>query len=75
MAKPSPSDQALRLHQSTPVADLHIDILLTNNLLGYDLMKRHRHPLPFSPLIYQADIPRLQDAGIAIAGLGLVTAP
>jgi membrane dipeptidase len=75
MTKPKPSDQALRLHHSTPVADLHLDILLTNHLLRYDIMKRHRHPLPFSPLVYQADIPRLQDAGVAIAGLGLVTAP
>lgn len=75
MAGKTPSEKALALHRQTPVADLHVDILLTNHLFGYDIMKRHTNHIPFSPLVNQADIPRLHEAGVRIAGLGLVTAP
>lgn len=72
---PAPSDRARALHSAVPVADLHIDMLLTHYLFGYDIMKRHKNLIPFSPLVNQADIPRLKEAGVAIAGVGLVCNP
>ena len=70
-----PSEKALALHRETPVADLHMDTLLTNYLFGYDVTKRHSNPVPLSPLVNHTDLPRLKEAGIGIAGLGLVTSP
>ena len=72
---PPPSARALRLHRETPVADLHVDCLLTHRLFGYDVGKRHRPRLPLSPFVNHYDIPRAQDAGVQIWGLGLVCAP
>ncbi len=72
----SPSlERARELHRSSVVADLHIDILLTHDLLGYDIAKRHRNVVPRAPLVWQADLPRFRDAGIDIQGLGLVCSP
>ena len=73
--KRKPSQQALDIHAETPVADLHIDMLLTNFLFGYDLEKRHKNKIPYSPLVNHTDFPRLKDVGVRIAGLGLVCAP
>ncbi len=67
--------RALALHRKHVVADLHVDTLLAHDLLGYDMTKRHRCPLPFSPLVGHADIPRARDAGLSIWGLGLVCSP
>ena len=70
-----PSEKSLKIHKETPVADLHIDMLLTNHLFGYDLEKRHENRIPYSPLVNHADFPRLKEAGFSIAGLGLVCTP
>lgn len=67
--------KALELHKKYPVADLHIDFLLTNYLFGYDITKRHTNDIPFSPFINHTDIPRLRDAGVSIVGVGLVSTP
>ncbi len=67
--------RALELHQKYPVADLHIDFLLTNYLFGYDISKRHGNYFPFSPFVYHADIPRLKEANVRIVGAGLVCTP
>ncbi len=72
---PVPSARALRLHRETPVADLHVDSLLSHHLLGYDLTKRHRPWAPRSPLFGHYDLPRAQDGGVQIWGLGLVANP
>lgn len=72
---PTPSYRALKLHRETPVADLHCDTLLAHYLFGYDALRRHTPWVPFSPLFNQCDLPRIQDGGIRIWGLGLVTSP
>ncbi|MCZ7583096.1 MAG: dipeptidase [Deltaproteobacteria bacterium] len=65
--------RARALHASSVVADLHIDTLLSHELFGYDMTRRHRNRVPFSPLVWQADIPRAHDAKLDIWGMGLVT--
>jgi membrane dipeptidase len=72
---PAPSERALRLHRETPVADLHVDCLLTHQLFGYDLTRRHRAWIPRSPFIGHYDLPRARDGGVQIWGLGLVAYP
>lgn len=67
------SKEARQLHYSSFVADLHTDTLLWDSILGYNLLKRHTNPLPCSPLIYHADIPRMKEGGISLQALGLVT--
>ncbi|MBZ0272503.1 dipeptidase [bacterium] len=69
----TPQAQAARLHKSGVVADLHVDTLLSHELVGYDMTRRHRNRVPRSPFFFQADIPRVNDACVDIWGLGLVT--
>ena len=72
---PTPSYRALRLHRETPVADLHCDTLSAHVLFGFDALRRHTPWMPFSPFINQCDLPRIQDGGIGIWGLGLIASP
>ena len=72
---PAPSARAWRLHRETPVADLHVDCLLTHALFGTDLARRHRHPAPLSPFVGHYDLPRAKESGVQIWGLGLVAPP
>lgn len=69
------SNEARALHDDCLVVDLHCDTLLSQRLYGYDPTKRHKNHLPFSPLTYQADIPRLQDGGVGAVALGIVVNP
>lgn len=75
MTKSSFLNQAIALHDETPVADLHIDFLLTNYLFRYNIMKKHKNPIPYSPMVNHTDIPRLKKAGVAVVGAGLVCSP
>ncbi|HPM75470.1 MAG TPA: membrane dipeptidase [bacterium] len=72
---PTPSYRALRLHRETPVADLHCDTLSAHVLFGFDALRRHTPWVPFSPFVNQCDLPRIQDGGIGIWGLGLIASP
>ena len=69
------SDEARALHDDCLVVDLHCDTLLSQRLYGYDPTKRHKNLLPYSPLTYQADIPRLQEGGVGAVALGIVVNP
>jgi membrane dipeptidase len=69
------SDEARALHDDCLVVDLHCDTLLSQRLYGYDPTKRHKNRLPYSPLTYQADIPRMLEGGIGAVALGIVVNP
>lgn len=63
------------MHHSAHVIDLHVDSLLVTRLTGYDVRRRHRNPLPRSPFIHHADIPRLREGGASAVGFGVVVNP
>jgi membrane dipeptidase len=67
--------EARELHDRSLVVDLHVDTLLIHHLFGYDMTRRHRHPLPRSPFFYQADLPRMREGGVDVVGFGLVLNP
>jgi len=69
------SQEARELHARALVVDMHHDTLLVHKLTGYDMTRRHRNPLPFSPLIWNSDLPRLLDGGVDVVGFGLVLSP
>ncbi len=60
--------EAKKLHQQSIVIDLHADTLFLVFKFGYNLRKRHRNPLPLSPLFYHVDIPRMREGGINAIG-------
>ena len=68
-------DEALALHHSGPVVDLHADPLLWSRLAGYDLLRRHRNRLPRSPFWSHSDLPRWREAGVDLVLTGIVTFP
>ncbi|MDP8256972.1 MAG: membrane dipeptidase [Candidatus Alcyoniella australis] len=68
------SDRAAQIHARALVADLHVDSGVVHNLVGYDITKRHS-PFPYSPLVWQADIPRMIEGGVNCVGFGIVTNP
>jgi membrane dipeptidase len=68
--------QAVRdFHRESLVFDLHVDTLLWQRTLGYDLARRHRPPLPFAAFLGHMDLPRAADGGLDGAVLGLVVSP
>lgn len=69
------SQEAKDLHESSLVVDMHIDSLYVSRYTGIDLTKRHRNPLPYAPLAFHADLPRLIEGGIKAVGFGLVVNP
>jgi len=69
------SREAKDLHKRSLVVDLHVDSLYVARYTGIDLTKRHRNPLPYAPLMFHADIPRLIEGGIKAVGWGLVVNP
>ncbi len=73
--QPPVSQEAEALHRDCLVVDLHCDTMLSQALVGLDPMKRHKHPLPLSPLMLHADLPRLQEGGIGCVALGVVVNP
>jgi len=66
---------ARALHKESLVIDLHVDSFLWVRLFGYDLGVRHENRLPFSPLGWHADVPRLHEGGIGAVGFGIVVNP
>ena len=71
----APSQEARALHKQAFVIDLHVDTLLTRRLFRYDLARRHRPRVPYSPLFNHADLPRMIQGGIDGVGLGIVLSP
>ena len=75
MARFTVSREARELHEKAIVADLHVDTLLIHYLFGYDMTRRHANPLPGSPFLCQADLPRMREGGVDVVGFGLVLNP
>ena len=70
------SKTALDLHASAFVVDLHCDLLFSNRFLRRNWGRRHnRNPLPYAPLMGHVDLPRLQEGGVDLMCLGIVTNP
>ena len=70
------SEEALAVHHSALIVDLHCDLLLTRYFLGWDLAKRHRpNPLPGAPLMGHCDLPRLREGNVGAIAFGVVTNP
>ena len=69
------SAEARALHGDAFVADLHVDSFLVARQFGYDFLKRHRPPFPFGAFIGHADLPRMIEGGVDLAGFGVVTSP
>ncbi len=75
MAKFTVSLEARQIHDASLVVDMHVDTLAVSSWIGYDMARRHRNRLPGSPLIYQADLPRMREGGVDVVGFGLIAAP
>jgi membrane dipeptidase len=71
----APSDAALELHRQSSVFDLHVDTLLWQRVLGYDITARHEPWLPFAAFLGHMDLPRAAEGGLDGAVLGLVVSP
>ena len=69
------SGEALELHRSSLVVDLHTDSLLAARLMGRDLSKRHKAPAGMRPWMLHADVPRMKEGGLGAVCLGIVTQP
>jgi membrane dipeptidase len=69
------SAEARAIHDSALIIDLHCDLLLTDFFTRLNWGRRHRNPLPMSPLMGHCDIPRLKEGNIGALALGLVTNP
>jgi len=69
------SARAGAVHRSGPNIDLHLDTLLWERLLGYDLSKRHRNWFPRSPFGFHSDLPRMLEGGMSGAFFGLHSWP
>lgn len=68
-------DEAWALHKESLVIDLHVDSFLWTRLFGYNVGVRHENRLPFSPLGWHADLPRLRQGGVGAVGFGIVVNP
>lgn len=69
-----PAD-VLAFHRESAVFDLHIDTLLWQRFLGYDLTAAHESLLPFSAFAWHMDLPRARQGGLDGAVLGIVVTP
>ena len=56
--------EAVELHASGDLIDLHIDTFIWTRLIGYDLTRRHGRGLLGARGYSQADLPRLVEAGV-----------
>jgi membrane dipeptidase len=72
---PAVPDEVAALHRESVVFDLHIDTLLWERFLGYDMSEHHRPLLPGSAFAWQMDLPRAREAGLDGAVLGIVVTP
>lgn len=69
------SDAACELYLASQVIDLHIDTFIWQRLFGYDLRKRHGTGPLGARFFGQADLPRVQEAGLAGAVWIITTNP
>lgn len=67
--------EALAIQRRVGIIDLHLDCILQRRLFGYDMRKRHRAGWPGMHFIWQADLPRLRDAGYCGAVMGMHAMP
>lgn len=67
------SEQAYNLNKESFVADGHNDILLWMDLLGYDLLKKHKARIPYSPIFNHVDVPRMIEGGMSLQAFAIVT--
>ncbi len=68
-------DEARALHDRHPAIDLHADTLMWSRWFGYDLLARHRPPLPLNALAGHVDLPRMREGGVGAQFFGLVSLP
>jgi membrane dipeptidase len=66
--------EALALHQSATVVDLHAD---TPKLMarGYEVAKRHDPPWPVTNYAGHVDLPRMREGGLTAQWFGMWTSP
>lgn len=64
-------EEALALHQRVGLIDLHVDSILQQRLFRYDVRQRHRAGVSGQPLIWHADVPRMQDVHYGGACMGI----
>lgn len=67
--------EVLAFHRESSVFDLHIDTLLWQRFLAYDMAERHEPIFPSSAFAWHMDLPRARDAGLDGAVLGIVVTP
>lgn len=67
--------QATELHKSSLVIDLHVDSFLLNAQFGYDFLKKHQPYFPGGAFFGHADLPRMQEGSVNVAGFGVVINP
>lgn len=53
------------------VVDLHVDSIIQQRLFGYDVLRKHRPLMWGQPFIWQADVPRMLEAGYRGAVMGI----
>jgi membrane dipeptidase len=72
----SVSREAVEVHASALIVDLHCDLLLTRHFLRWDWRKRHRaNPLPGAALFGHCDLPRMKEGNVGAVAFGVVTSP
>ncbi|HSA58861.1 MAG TPA: dipeptidase [bacterium] len=69
------SDQALALHRSSLVIDLHADTTIPMKWMGYRIEKKHEPGLPGRLGFFHCDIPRWKEGGYGGQFIGLGTFP
>ncbi len=68
------SREVLDFHHDSLIVDLHVDAFMWSSWVGYDFLRRHRH-LPFGTLLSHVDLPRMEESGLDVVGLGVVCLP
>jgi membrane dipeptidase len=69
------SREAVELHLSADVIDLHIDTFIWTRIFGYDLRRRHGRGLFGARFYGQADLPRLREARVTGGIWSITTNP
>jgi membrane dipeptidase len=69
---PSLREQALALHASSLVIDLHADTFIAVRYAKRDISRRHAAPVGWAPFMLHCDLPRWKEGGIKAQGLGVV---
>lgn len=69
------TQDTLSFHRSNIVVDLHVDCMIQQMLMGYDIRKMHEPWMRRQPLINHADIPRMLEGGYSLAVMGIHALP